>query len=764
MAAYIGSSTIPEDESPLTRSAAATNSSRRSKKIVCCCSTGECSAARVQAKEAPAGGGGGGRVHPYVKASEQLASPSPWQTKTYEIELRELCYKIAVKKKKKRNAAGASSSSSSLKAGMMPIKAAEVAAAGHHHHQYVLKQITCQARAGEILAVAGPSGAGKSTLLEVLAGRIQPSSPASSILVNGSPMDMQRFRRISGYVMQDDALFPMLTVEETLLYSARLRLRSTVPLVEKRARVEALMTELGLTHVAKTRIGNESVRGVSGGERRRVSIGVDVIHDPAVLILDEPTSGLDSAGALQVVAMLRNMAVSQQRTIILTIHQPGYRILQLVHSVLLLSHGLVVHHGPLELLSSRLAAAGHVVPLQVNVLEYAIDAIDSLHFTSSHHHHQGFTGGFFAARGFDKPAHHSANAAAQTFQEFFVLQEDSDTSSINPQDPHLLQKPAAGNNKSDDSSLFSAKDHHHHHHLHSLAGEQMKVADKVTFANSSIKEIIVLAHRFCKNIIRTRQLLIARTIQAIGAGFGLGSIYVHMGYGLQGAQERGGLLAFSLSFLLTSSIEVLPMFLEERHILIRETSRGAYRVSSYVLASTLVFLPFLFLVAMLYSVPMYWLVGLAPTANAFLFFLLVIWIVLVTANSFVAFFSALVSDFITGNSLVTGFMGAFFLFSGYFISKDNMPKYWLFMHYMSLFKYPLDALLINEYLNVSHDKCFGPVYGGHCFLTGDDVLAQAGLTGENKWANVAIMAGFALIYRILGFGLLQFKLLCKRQQ
>ncbi|CAK9207599.1 unnamed protein product [Sphagnum troendelagicum] len=648
---------------------------------------------------------------PRVSFKDFLASPSPWQTKTYEIELRELCYKIAVKKKKKRNAAGASSSSSSLKAGMMPIKAAEVAAAGHHHHHYVLKRITCQARAGEILAVAGPSGAGKSTLLEVLAGRIQPSSPASSILVNGSPMDMQRFRRISGYVMQDDALFPMLTVEETLLYSARLRLRSTVPLVEKRARVEALMTELGLTHVAKTRIGNESVRGVSGGERRRVSIGVDVIHDPAVLILDEPTSGLDSAGALQVVAMLRNMAVSQQRTIILTIHQPGYRILQLVHSVLLLSHGLVVHHGPLELLSSRLAAAGHVVPLQVNVLEYAIDAIDSLHFTSSHHHHQGFTGGFFAARGFDKPAHHSANAAAQTFQEFF-----------------------------------------------------MKVADKVTFANSSIKEIIVLAHRFCKNIIRTRQLLIARTIQAIGAGFGLGSIYVHMGYGLQGAQERGGLLAFSLSFLLTSSIEVLPMFLEERHILIRETSRGAYRVSSYVLASTLVFLPFLFLVAMLYSVPMYWLVGLAPTANAFLFFLLVIWIVLVTANSFVAFFSALVSDFITGNSLVTGFMGAFFLFSGYFISKDNMPKYWLFMHYMSLFKYPLDALLINEYLNVSHDKCFGPVYGGHCFLTGDDVLAQAGLTGENKWANVAIMAGFALIYRILGFGLLQFKLLCKRQQ
>ncbi len=678
-----------------TRKAPMTNT--RSK-IVCCC-TGECTGVSKDS----------GRLYPYVKASQiagGLASPLPSRNKSYEIEVRDLSYKIVKLEGTPK--------------GMLESWKAEIPQdRSKATHLYVLKHVTCTARAGEILAIAGPSGAGKSTLLEVLAGRIQPSSPSSSILVNGLPMDMQRFRRISGYVMQDDALFPMLTVRETLLYSARLRLPSSVPTKEKKIRVEALMSELGLSHVADTRIGNESVRGVSGGERRRVSIGVDVIHDPAVLILDEPTSGLDSAAALHVVAMLRTMAVSHNRTIILSIHQPGYQILQLINSVLLLAHGSVVHYGPLELLSSRLAAAGHLVPPQVNVLEYAIDAVDSLNSEQS---------------GILSLNRKGDSVSDLTLQDLFELD------------------PSSTHDSAEKVSPSPARDH-----------QLDKKPDKVAFANSNTKEVMVLAHRFSKNIIRTRQLLMARTIQAIGAGFGLGSIYVHMGYGTRGAQERAGFLAFTLTFLLTSSIEALPMFLEERLILARETSRGAYRVSSYVLANTIVFLPFLLLLATLYVVPSYWLVGLAPNCSAFLFFLLVIWILLITANSFVAFFSSMVSDFIMGNSLVTGFMGAFFLFSGYFISKEYMPKYWLVLHYTSLFKYPLEALLINEYTSVGDDKCFGPIYADRCLLSGEDILAASGLTGENKWVNVIIMVAFAITYRLLGYGVLCFKLLRRRQ-
>ncbi|CAM6056081.1 unnamed protein product [Sphagnum tenellum] len=691
-----------------------TNTTTRSK-IVCCCS-GECTG--VTSKDS-------GRLYPYIKASQVAGglpspSPSPSRSTSYEIEVRNLSYKIV-------KIEGTS------KKGMLQSVRAEAARYRSKPSHYLLKHVTCTARPGEILAVAGQSGAGKSTLLEVLAGRIQPSSPSSSILVNGLPMDMQKFRRISGYVMQDDALFPVLTVRETLLYSARLRLPSSVPMKEKVIRVKALMNELGLSHVANTRIGNETIRGVSGGERRRVSIGVDVIHDPAVLILDEPTSGLDSAAALHVVAMLRTMAVSHNRTIILSIHQPGYRILQLIHSVLLLARGSVVHNGPLELLSSRLAAAGHIVPPQVNVLEYAIDAVDSLNSDES--------GIIFPTINVVGKQQGSSNILPElTLKELFQLE------------PSLAHEYAASSNSS--ASPDRGGDD---------LGQQQKSDSSVTFANSSATEVMVLAHRFAINIIRSRQLLIARTVQGIAAGLGLGSIFIKMGYGTRGASERAGFLAFTLTFLLTSSIEALPIYLEESHILARETSRGAYRVWSYVVANTIVFFPFLFFLATLFTVPVYWLVGLSSNFHAFLFFLLTVWITLIAANSFIAFFSSLVTDFILGNSLVTGFMGAFFLFSGYFISKENMPKYWLVMHYTSLFKYPLDALLINEYTHIKAHECFGPVYVDKCFLTGPDILLDLGLNKENKWVNLCIMVGFAIAYRLLCYAILQFKLLRRRR-
>lgn len=642
---------------------------------------------------------------PYIKASQVAISPSPSPSpllsKTYTIELHDLSYKIVRTKKldDKRHHDAVNAPFTSGK-----------------QSQYILKHITCDARPGEVLAVAGPSGAGKSTLLEVLAGKIRPSSPSASILVNGQPMDRQHFRRISGYVMQDDALFPMLTVRETLLYSARLRLPSVVPMSEKLARVEALMAELGLTHVAASRIGNESIRGVSGGERRRVSIGVDVIHDPAVLILDEPTSGLDSAAALHVCIMLRSMAVSRNRTIILSIHQPGYRILQQFHAVLILAQGSVVHHGSLELLSSRLAAAGHQIPVQVNVLEYAIESIDTLDSSQQ--------SSIFSVRG-------KTDLPVLSLQALFELEP-----------PRAPMTPNYETTSSDASPSRRSDD---------------DVPDKVRYANSCLKEIGILSHRFVKNIIRTKQLLMARTMQAIGCSTGLGTIYLHMGYGNPGMQKRVGFLAFSLTYLLTSSIEVLPMFLEERNILTRETSRGAYRVSSYVLSSTLVFLPFLLFIAILFAGPVYYMVGLAPQLGAFLFFLLVIWLVLLTANSFVSFCSALVSDFIIGNTVVTGFMGAFFLFSGFFIAKDYLPKGWLWMHYISLFKYPLEALLINEYSHVA-DKCFGPDYDGKCFVTAHNVLESLFLDGDNKWVDLGIMAGFAVAYRILGYIALYYRL------
>ncbi|XAR68284.1 Molybdate-transporting ATPase [Bertholletia excelsa] len=551
--------------------------------------------------------------------------------------------------------------------------------------RFVLQDVSCEARPGEITAIAGPSGAGKTTLLQILAGEIPPRGVSGEVLVNNSPLCPSSFRRISGYVSQEDALFPLLTVEETLIYSALLRLPGGYR--EAASRAWALMKDLGLDHVAGSRVGFGSSRGVSGGERRRVSIGVELVHDPSVLLIDEPTSGLDSASALQVVSLLKSMVANQGKTIVLTIHQPGSRILELLDRVILLSSGIVIHNGSVKLLEDGLKRSGYSIPCHVNVLEFAIDVTGMLLIESS---------------GIPK-------------------EEDKGREQVDKFNPV----------------------------------EERKLP---FYPNSQFKEVIVLGQRFCKNVFRTKQLFATRVIQAVVAGLVLGTIFMNDGNNQKqfALQTRMGFFAFSLTFLLSSTTEGLPIFLQERRILMRETSRGAYRISSYVIANTLIFIPFLLLIGLLYASPVYWLVGLRREIDGFLYFSLVVWMVVLMSNSFTACFSALVPNFIMGTSVIAGLMGSFFLFSGYFISKENIPNYWIFMHYLSLFKYPFECFMINEYGGEGRRRC-AQSERGLCKLYGDGILRQQGLKESQKWNNLAVMMGFILGYRVLCFLILWFR-------
>nr|QVT92316.1 ABC transporter [Salvia miltiorrhiza] len=538
--------------------------------------------------------------------------------------------------------------------------------------KFLLKNVTCDANPGKLTAVAGPSGAGKTTLLEILAGMIVPARLSGRVLVNNRPMNPPHFRRVSGYVTQDDALFPLLTVEETLTYSARLRLKAGRDKVA--ARVQKLLNQIGLDHISGVRVGDESSRGISGGEKRRLSIGVDLVHDPSVLLLDEPTSGLDSASALDVISLLKSMAKNQHKTIVVTIHQPGFRILELIDHVILLNNGAVVHNGSLALLEERIKAAGHVIPPRVNVLEFAIDA----------------------------------DVEAQK-------QSDVD------EDEHFLINHEEGNHNS--------------------------------YCNSHLDETIILGQRFARNIFRTKQLFVTKTIQSLVAGIVLGTIFMDA-FGdkeRKKVQNQVGFFAFTLTFLISTTTEALPIFLQERRILERETSRGAYRMSSYVVANALVFLPFLLIAALLFATPVYWIVGLSQNIEQYLYFALVVWMVILMANSFVACFSALVPDFITGTSVIAGVMGSFFLFSGYFLSKDSMPKCWTFMQYLSVFKYPFESFLINEFGGEQgKGKCLERIEG-ECLIYGDGFLIRQGLKEPQKWTNLFMMMSFVVGYRFLGY-------------
>ncbi|XP_020215956.1 ABC transporter G family member 5 [Cajanus cajan] len=577
--------------------------------------------------------------------------------------------------------------------------------------RHVLKNVSFQAKPWEILAIVGPSGAGKSSLLEILAGKHSPQS--GTVLVNHKPVDKAQFRKLSGYVTQKDTLFPLLTVEETLMFSAKLRLK--LPQEQLCSRVKSLIKELGLDHVAGTRIGDDRVRGISGGERRRVSIGVEVIHDPKVLVLDEPTSGLDSTSALQIIDMLKVMADTRGRTIILSIHQPGFRIVKLFNSLLLLANGSVLHHGTSDLLGVNLRLMGLELPLHVNVVEFAIESIDTIQLQQK-----------------------CEPVQVETPRQLMQLKKGDDEAGESRNGKFTLQQLFQQSKVIDEETIYDAG-----------------MDFTCDFANSRLRETMILTHRFSKNIFRTKELFACRTIQMLVSGLVLGSIFCNLKDDLEGALEKVGLFAFILTLLLSSSVEALPIFLQEREILMKETSCGSYRVSSYAIANGLVYLPFLLILAILFAMPLYWLVGLNRNFLAFLHFLLLIWLILYTANSVVVCFSALVPNFIVGNSVISGVIGSFFLFSGYFISKNEIPNYWIFMHYISLFKYPFEGFLINEFSNSG--KCLEYLLGA-CVKSGEDVLREEGYGGEsNRWKNVGVTVCFIMVYRFISYVILRYR-------
>lgn len=185
----------------------------------------------------------------------------------------------------------------------------------------ILKGCSGVALPGQSLFIMGASGAGKTSLLNVLSDRVKTDRTKvleGRVTVNNLALTQGNFGTFGAYVMQDDVIFEYFTVMEALTFAARLRLRCSK--AEQDERVQQLLKDLGLLSVQNTRVGSVQRKTISGGERKRTSIGVELITDPSVLILDEPTSGLDSFRALQIVTMLQNLARNRGKTIISTIH------------------------------------------------------------------------------------------------------------------------------------------------------------------------------------------------------------------------------------------------------------------------------------------------------------------------------------------------------------------------------------------------------------------------------------------------------------
>ncbi|KAF8779522.1 hypothetical protein HU200_002579 [Digitaria exilis] len=231
---------------------------------------------------------------------------------------------------------------------------------------------------GRVAAVMGPSGAGKTTFLSAIAGKATGCETSGLVLINGKIEPIRGYKKIIGFVPQDDIVHGNLTVEENLWFNARCRLSADMSKADKVLVVERVIESLGLQAIRDSLVGTVEQRGISGGQRKRVNVGLEMVMEPSVLILDEPTSGLDSASSLLLLRALRREAL-EGVNISMVVHQPSYTLYRMFDDLILLAKGgMTVYHGPVKKVEEYFAGLGIVVPERVNPPDYYIDILEGI--------------------------------------------------------------------------------------------------------------------------------------------------------------------------------------------------------------------------------------------------------------------------------------------------------------------------------------------------------------------------------------------------
>ncbi|XP_073989555.1 ATP-binding cassette sub-family G member 1-like [Rhodnius prolixus] len=235
--------------------------------------------------------------------------------------------------------------------------------------KHILHGVSGEFRSGELTAIMGPSGAGKTTLLNILAGYTVRGSDGQ-ILINGedrTKIGLEEFKKVSCYIQQDDVVRPLLTVRESMTLATHLKLGCSITHEDKKNKIKELLVMLGLSENSETLSGN-----LSGGQKKRLSIALELITNPPVIFLDEPTSGLDSVSTSSCVALMRDLS-KQGRTMICTLHQPSALLFEKFNQLYCVTEGKSIYQGPPAKVLPFMANFGLICPPYHNPADFIIE-------------------------------------------------------------------------------------------------------------------------------------------------------------------------------------------------------------------------------------------------------------------------------------------------------------------------------------------------------------------------------------------------------
>ncbi|WOK92184.1 ABC transporter G family member 11-like [Canna indica] len=571
----------------------------------------------------------------------------------------------------------------------------------------ILSAVTGYARPGEVLAIMGPSGCGKSTLLDALAGRLGSGvSQKGDILINGRRQKLAF--GTSAYVTQDDVLMTTLTVREAVYYSAQLQLPDSMPRSVKRERAEATVREMGLEGAMDTRIGGWAVKGISGGQKRRVSICIELLTRPQLLFLDEPTSGLDSAASYHVMRRIAGLARREGMTVVTSIHQPSSEVFELFHGLCLLAYGKTVFFGPASLTNEFFASNGFPCPSHRNPSDHYLRTIN---------------------KDFDKDIEEDSESNPRSTTEAIEILVKSYRSSVNSL--RVTEQIAE---------------------ICTAGGALVKKRNQASFSTQSM----VLTRRSFVNMYRDLGYYWLRFAIYVALCLCVGTIYFDVGHSFGSIQARGSMLMFIAAFLTFMAIGGFPSFVEDMKIFGRERLNGHYGVAAFTIANTLSATPYLALISVIPGAIAYYLVGLQRSIDHFVYFTLVLFMCMMVVEGLMMIVASVVPDFLMGIITGAGIQGVMMLNGGFFRLPDDLPKaVWRYpMYYISFHKYANQGFYKNEFLGLTfpNEKA-----GGAPTITGEEIVRDIWQVemGYSKWVNLGILLGMVILYRLMFLGIVK---------
>ncbi|KAJ3067737.1 hypothetical protein HDU98_009056 [Podochytrium sp. JEL0797] len=613
----------------------------------------------------------------------------------------------------------------------------------------ILRNVSGIAPAGQILAILGPSGAGKSTFLDILGGKNKTGGEVvGDIQIDGVSVDTETLSSVVGFVDQSDLLMPHLTVRETLMFSACLRLPESVGYWNKVERVNEVVRMLGLTHIADSKCGGFGMRGISGGERRRVSIGVELVTSPAVLCLDEPTSGLDSHAAHSLIENLALLAHTEGKTIIFTIHQPRSDIFSLFDRLLVLSAGSVLYSGAAhQTLSKFLHARGEPCPDRYNMADHLLDLAAKVNKNVQPDVD-------------DFKLHESSGGVAKTLLNFNPLEK------LNPF--HKTIKTLENRIELLETKLKAnvINDPFNDDVQHLIQAAKFSNTVDGGFANHAfckigfITQVKVLMDRSFKILVRTPSLLLAHFVLAVVMGCFVGGVYFDSGVSIAGIQNRLGSVLFTLSLVGFSSLSAIGSFATERDLFLRERSNKMYSPMSFYLCKILFdTIPLRIFPTMLMGTISFFMIGYTHSSTTIARFLAMLVTFSAEMGLMCLFFGVAISD--VGTSTLTGAIVILFqmLFAGALINDASLPVAMSWVQYLSFFRYAYEGLCVNDLATVNIIDVFD---GVNVNFPAGLILAKFGFNVNNYMSDfIASLVITLLLLFLTGFWI-QFRLQEKR--